>query len=531
MMYSVGFAMIRRFLALISLLVLGAVAGLMAVAGGAKSVAIVPGLAILAAMILTPYSAMYAIVATTPVNVEIAGPITVSRLVILLGAVVIYVQAAKRQIAFPRLIIAPGGALAAVFFGWIVIASLANGFGGLVGRLGPFIIFAVIFFVVLNYANRIDRIGGLFVLLAAVGLLQALLVLAEAFLGFSPFGGWQEVLAADLSEGEVRVVGTSAHPIILAGFFQVAIGVLTMLLLGARGRLLQLFWIGSLAMVLMGWWLTFARSSWIGMAVMLFVGMVLASRPTRWLAVIGGVAGVILLSFFDFSPSAVIRFIESFGAISTASATAGVAPGDESLSWRTENWAAAWAIFLENPLFGSGIDASKDLMIANMPAGAIAHRFISPEVPHNMFLVILAETGLPSFVLFVALWVVAFRSVFSVMSRPAFRPFAIALAAIMAGQVATFLFNPIPREVWLTMAMAMAMARTARLYAPAVTPPPVPATGRPDEEPARPRPPEPRGPRPRSAHRSRSLKPGTTQTRSAPAPAGPAGPAMPLPPD
>jgi O-antigen ligase len=213
---------------------------------------------------------------------------------------------------------------------------------------------------------------------------------------------------------------------------------------------------------------------------MLFVAMVLASRFTRRVAIAGAIVGLAILSAFDFSPAKVISFIESFGTISAASTTAGVAAGSESLSWRTENWQAAFAIFLDNPVFGAGLDASKALMLEYLPRSALAHRFIGPEVPHNMFLLILAETGIISFALFLALWVYAFASLARVFHMQRYRPFAIALAAIMAGQIATFFFNPIPREIWLTMALSMALGRAAQLEtfrqaAPALSPAPSPA--------------------------------------------------------
>ncbi|WP_456388771.1 O-antigen ligase family protein [Profundibacter sp.] len=444
-------------------LVLGAFAGVVAAIGGTKSVVIVPGLVFAYIMVMTPYSGLYAIVATTPVNVEIAGPITVSRLAILLGAMAVYIQAIKGQIPFPKATIWPEGILALAFFIWIIIATLGAGGGHLVAKIGPFFIFAVIFFVVLNYGDKLSRIHNLFILLATVGLLQAMLVLSEALIGFSPFGGWHATLSAAQGDGEVRVVGTSSHPIILAGFFQVALGALVVLVFWAKSNIQRLYWIGSICVVIAGWWFTYSRSSWIGMAAMLFVGMLLSSRASRKLAIIGGVSGFVILSIFDFSPSALIRYIEDFGSLSAVTSSAGLSAASESLDWRTENWAGAWRIFLANPVFGVGLDASKGQMLAHLPAGAIAHQYISPEVPHNMFLLILAETGLISFLLFIALWIMAFRSLFRVGSNPKYRPYAIALAAIMVGQITTFFFNPLPREIWLTMGMSLALGRVFRM--------------------------------------------------------------------
>lgn len=461
------FSMVRGFLksivAIICSLLVGAFAGLVAAATGTKAIVIVPGVAFVTAFVLMPYAGMYAIVTTTPINVEIAGPITVSRLAILLGALAIFVQAARREIPIPQITIWPEGTLASILFAWVAIATIAAGGGGIVGKLGPWMIFAIIFFVVLNYASTPTQLRRVFILLGVVGLLQALLVLAEAFFGFSPFKGWQEVLAQDRGGVEVRVVGTSAHPIILAGFFQVIFGVLVVLTVKSQSAFARLFWIGTIAAVSVGWWYTFARSSWIGMGAMLFVGMILATRITRNLALIGGAAALVILAIFDFDPGEILRFIENLGSVRRASRLSGVAAASESLGWRTENWAGAWNIFLQHPIFGTGIDASKAKMLANLPQGSVAHQYIPTEVPHNMYLLILAELGAITLLLFMAMWVLAFRAVFRVMRVPDFRPYAVALAAIMVGQMTTFFFNPIPREVWLTMGLSMALGRAARV--------------------------------------------------------------------
>jgi O-antigen ligase len=463
MQRSVIGALIHGFFVALWTVLLGLFAGLIAAVGGTKSVVIVPGIALTFAFVLIPFSGMYAIVATTPVNVEIAGPITVSRLAVLMGALSIYVQVVRRQIDIPRVAIWPEGTLVALFLVWVVIATLGAGGGGYVGKLGPWIIVAVIFFTILNYAEHMDRIKALFLVLGVVGVLEAFLVLAEAFFGFSPFGGWHEELAADRGGTETRVVGTSSHPILLAGFFQVvSASILTMVWTKPKTTT-KLFWLACVGLVLSGWWFTYSRSSWIGMMVMLFVGMVLAHRLTRRLAIVGGIAGFSILAVFDFEPSAVINFVESFASIQKASVTSGVAAGSEALSWRTENWAGAWNLFLKHPLFGTGIDSSKALMLANLPAGSIAHQYISPEVPHNMFLLIMAELGGIAFALFMLIWVTAFRAGFRAMQVPEMRPYAVALVAIMAGQIATFFFNPMPREIWLSMGITMALGRAARV--------------------------------------------------------------------
>lgn len=437
-----------------------AMAGPLAVVG-AKAVVVVPALIVATIAALIPYSQLYMIIATGPINVQIVGPITVARLVIVFAFGVAILQGFLRIAPFPRVFIWPGGTIATAFFAWVVIASIAVGTSGLVERLGPYLIYAVFLFVLLNYVDTERRMRHVFLLLVMIGTAQSLLVIAEAKFNFVPFGGVQAEAAAERGSA-VRVVGTSVHPIILAGFFQVVIGSALLLAAITRSVLARLILVAVCGLALLGWWYTFSRSSWVGMAAMIFVGMLLASRPTRILAVLGGSFLLLVLSFFDFSPSALIRYIDSFNAISQAASGAGAAAASESFSWRVENWTAALSMFSESPIFGVGIDRSDALMLSHMPPGSLGHQYILPAVVHNIFLLVLTETGLPAFVLFVALWVSAAHELRLAARVERLRPYAIGLTAVMTGQFVTFMLNPMPREIWLTLGLAFALGRLAR---------------------------------------------------------------------
>lgn len=454
-------AILFRFGVFVGTLSVGLVAGASVAALGTKAVLLVPALALALVMLLLPYSPLYMIIATIPVNVEIAGPITVARLAIVFGVFVAIWQAIKNQIPFPS-IPWPEGALGAAFFLWIVVTTLVVPTGGFLARVGPYIVYAAIFFSVLIYAQSLRRVRLVMIILVSVAVAQAALVMAEALFNFVPFGGWQAELAQERGTEEVRVVGSSAHPIILAGFFQV---VLTMaILLAAMSRTWRwrviLFAVAGL--FLLGWWYTFARSSWIGMGLMAFVAMMLYSGSTRIFALVGGSVLFVLLWGHDFSPSALIRSVESLGAVRSVASTAGLAEGSESMSWRAENWASALAMWVESPVFGVGLDQSPLYTLQYLPRGATAHQYIGAAVPHNMFILLLSEAGLPAFLLFVSLWITAFVSVRRAWAFADLRPYAFALTVMMAGQIGTFFLNPLPREIWLTMALSMVLGRLAR---------------------------------------------------------------------
>jgi O-antigen ligase len=453
---------VRRLIDAVLLVSVGGMLGMLVGLFSTIGALLVPGLVAVAAMLAIPYSGLYATVAIVPVNVMITDQITVTRLVVVAALAVTAFQAFTRRTPMPRLFVWPEGVAAIAFFGAIVASAVAFGLSGLLSRVGPYIIYAAIFFLVLNQAADPVRLRRLLWIILIVGLLQTVLVIAEARFNFVPFGGWHAELAERRGADEVRVVGTHAHPILLAGFYQVAIAIAVGLALTARTRGLALLLFAAAAFLGIGWWYTFARSSWIGMAVMLGAFMLVASRGTRALALVGGFVAFVVLAIYDFSPSAIIRDIESLTVLRSSAQLAGVAAGAESLTWRLENWTAAVNMFLENPLFGVGLEQSRLVTFEYLPRGATAHHHIATAEPHNMFLQIAAEAGGLALFAFVGLWVLAFRAVGRAAGDPTLRPYALLVFTMMAGLLAMFSLNPMPREVWLVLALAFALGRMRR---------------------------------------------------------------------
>lgn len=447
----------------------GGLLGVIAAVFSFKGAVVLPALVAAGVMLAVPYSALYAVVAVVPVNVQITDTITVTRLVIVGSLGLIAFQALTRKVPMPTPFLWPYGVAGLAFFTAILVSVLAAGGSGLLGRFGSFIIYAVVFFVVLNQADDPDRFRRVLWVIVGAAVLQALLVMAEAFYGFTPFGGWHQELAEERGADSIRVVGTHAHPITLAGFFQVSIAAAVGLAVISRSTLVRLGLLVAVGLFFIGWWYTFARSSWIGMLVLVGAAMLAATRTTRALALIGMFFGVLLLALYDFSPGAIIRDIESLATVRSATQTAEVASGSESLLWRLENWGAALNMFFAHPLFGVGIDQSPTIAWDYLPLGASAHNYIDTAVPHNMFLQLAAEAGLPALAAFLVLWVLAFRALWRAASVETLRAYAVIVFVILAGQLGTFMFNPMPREIWLTLALAMVLGRMAERVAPVAT--------------------------------------------------------------
>jgi O-antigen ligase len=453
--------MYDRMGALLASIFAGLFAGLSVLALGTKAIVLVPALACAFAMTLVPYSPLYAIVATVPINVEIAGPITVVRLAIVFGVFVAIIQGVKKQA--PKLHIPwPEGGVTLCLFIWIFFATVAKSEGELVGRLGGFFIYAVVFFIVLAYVDTYDRLRNVVITMFLVGIFQGFVVVLEAQFGIVTLGGIQADLQEEGGEDTVRVVGASAHPIFLASFFQVVMVFAILLMLTTKNRIVQLFMLASLGLFLLGWINAWSRSTWIGMAVMIGVALFFWSRPSRVLAVVGGVIGLFILSAHDFSMSAVMTTIDNLAIVEQRSFRAGVSESSDSFSWRTENWTASVSIWASNPIFGVGVDMVHVYMPEHLPPGAMGHRFTNPALPHNMFLQVLAEAGLPALIMFVSLWISALVALARAWPYERLRPYAFALLVILTGQLTTYFFNPIPRDIWFSLALALVLGRMAR---------------------------------------------------------------------
>ncbi len=454
--------MVSQLGKLLGVIMVGLVAGLSAVGLGTKALVLVPAMAVGFVLIMTPYSPLFAIVAAIPVNVEIAGPITVIRLAIVYAVFAAFLQGMKGQA--PKMYLPlPEGGVPLCFFIWIFFATVAVSEGELVNRLGGFLIHGIVFFFVLMYVDTLDRFRKVMLTLVIVGLVQVALVVGESRFGIVVVGGFQAELAAQ-SDEEVRAIGTSAHPIFLASFFQIVMVFGVFLMVTTRYPLMRIIMLASVAMFLFAWYNTWSRSSWIGMAAMIGLTMMVWSKGTRVLAVIGGGLVFVLLATHDFSMSAVIRTIDSLAAVQRGSVRAGVSESTQSFSWRTENWSAAVSIWASSPVFGVGIDRVHTFMLDHLPPGALGHRFVPAAVPHNMFLQVLAEAGLPALLLFIWIWITAIIATLRAWSVRILRPYAFAILVVLGGQFTTFLFNPIPREIWFSLAMALVLGRMAKQH-------------------------------------------------------------------
>lgn len=180
-----------------------------------------------------------------------------------------------------------------------------------------------------------------------------------------------------------------------------ALGLASLGLLGATGRLPAIAQVIAGSAMLYGLSLTGSRSSWVYLTVLL-VGAVagtrrLDARLRRRLTTAAAVAVGLFVAIQLILASGVMSLAPT--AVTTAQRLPVRAPGGEE---RWTIWAGAWRIFLESPWAGGGY-------------GSFAARFfdvapdLDPPLPsiaahhaHNMFLQVGAELGIPGLSLLLA---------------------------------------------------------------------------------------------------------------------------------
>jgi len=242
------------------------------------------------------------------------------------------------------------------FLGWVLLTTFTSfhpptavfgkyrRFEGLLS----FINYAVIYFLVLQFADRPSRVRTLAqtlfwsgVLVAGYGVLQSV--------------GWDMIRWGTLPFEANRSFSTYGNPDLLGGFLMFSIPVtLGLALSEPRMGWRLIYWAGMLLNV---WcWITaFTRGAWIGgavgMALVIFFAFRHSAKLSKvdWIPIGGIVAvgiGIIVKSLS--SPNEVMNFASRFASILDFQGGSG--------KTRTEIWQAAIAAIKDRPLFGFGAD-------------------------------------------------------------------------------------------------------------------------------------------------------------------------------
>lgn len=272
---------------------------------------------------------------------------------------------------------APQYPLLLMFFGVMLVSHVFNGWiGGAIEQIGKFAPVVLAFAV---FANGLDRRSRILTIMATFSLCAAVLAIhgiEQRQTGL----GWTGV---EMSQGtRIQYVGIFNDPNDLGLLFVSCIPMAAYL--SSRGGLLglrRLFWLVVTGLLVYGVYLTDSRGALL--ALLAVMGVHIWQRKGLFVAgVIGAMAVAVLLAL----PS---RFSE-------------IDAEEESAQGRIESWYEGLQMFQGHPIFGVGPDQYTDY---------------NPLTAHNSFVLILAETGIIGYTLWLAFVVYCFRMMWT-GSRP-----------------------------------------------------------------------------------------------------------------
>lgn len=214
-----------------------------------------------------------------------------------------------------------------------------------------------------------------------------------------------------------RMYSTLYNPNLLSAFLLMLISAAASLFVCSREMKPRLGCLAFLGLLMLCLVLTYSRGAWLSVcALIFFFGLVWDKRV--WLLFLG-----LPLILFCYHGGVADRLMSIFSH----------SEADTSVSMRMDMWAAAWQMAKDHPLLGIGWGAFK--YVYPVYNELIQEAGIVIFHAHNMYLNILAETGLAGF--FFAMWFFFGNLWYAVkyIKRKSVRDFDYALALTMAASV------------------------------------------------------------------------------------------------
>ena len=242
------------------------------------------------------------------------------------------------------------------FLAWVTISTFvsispATAFFGKYRRfegLLSFINYAVIYFLVLQYADRPSRVRAL-----AETLFWSSFIVA--FYGLLQATGHDPVNWGQLPFEQMRPFSTYGNPDLLGGFLTFSLPVALGLALAEENIWLRLvYWVGF-ALNVYVWIVAFTRGAWIAGAIGLVLMVIVAWRHSVKMSVVdwipagltAALSGVVIFKSMS-NTNEVMNFGERLASITKF--------GEGSGLTRTEIWQAAIKAIEQRPIFGWGAD-------------------------------------------------------------------------------------------------------------------------------------------------------------------------------
>jgi O-antigen ligase len=267
-----------------------------------------------------------------------------------------------------------------------------------------------------------------------------------------------------LAEGTSRLSGAGQDANYLAALLVsgivLAVALVTIRTLPPRLRALSFLAVIVMLVALID---TVSRSGMVGLGAALVAGIVFAGRGRRFVFV--AVAMAIALS--------VVAYYASVASPAARARITSVQGG----SGRTDIWAVGWRIVKAHPINGVGVgnfpDTTIDYLLQPGAIGSSLFIVDKPQVAHNIYLEVLAETGVIGLALFLGiigslLWC-ALRAarIFAEAGDRAMDVLSRAIVVATVGVLATdfFISDQYSKSLWLQLALGPALLAVAKRQA------------------------------------------------------------------
>lgn len=255
-----------------------------------------------------------------------------------------------------------------------------------------------------------------------------------------------------------RLTGGGGDPNVQAASFVSAMFLIMGLFSVYRGRTTRFWLLAAFVFVTIGFFATKSRGGLVALAVATAAALVVAPQQRRRIL---GLAGIMLLA-------AAVLVISEPGSLSRITDLGGGTSG------RTDLWRVAWQIFTGHPLFGIGIGNIQVIEphYALTPGGFTRIQYIAetPQLVHNTYLQLLAETGIIGLAGFLVVTAMVLRSFLqalrtfeaSGLSAQADLTLAALMGTIAMLTAIFFITNGSDYRLWVLFALAPALLAIAR---------------------------------------------------------------------
>ncbi len=407
-----------------------------------------------------PQTAYWAIVVSIPVAIELFAGLTVTTAVIPIALLSLLLNTGIKRCPWPISLSSKEEQYCFLFFFIIGVSSLLadNTIEAVKATIIGGVSF-IIFFTTASQINDEKSLKSILWVLIALGLVEAIITIAQVKIGFTLPGKWRltNLEGTDVSE-EFRADGTTAHPILLAHYLQFSIVTAAAMIFLHRVVIVKILVSITCILMLIAWYYAFSRTSFVAIAITAVSCLYIRNRFWRILISCSGIAVILLMLIFNIkSVNDVMVLLDQLNLYSSSISKLDINSGQDSYGFRAEQFYAAWGVFLDNPIIGVGYEQAPLIYMPYLPFWAtnLSH----PEVIHNIFFKVLCEQGVLGLFAFLGLWVAALKSIQAAWSDEVYGNYAKIIFLVLVGQLVMGSMNPMLKEIWLSLGMAAAIGK------------------------------------------------------------------------